>query len=320
MKIEHAYSTDLEEVVDIDTAYELFTAGRIRDKRNFLCLFPDCDGDITAANLDKLRSDMAVDPYFKRVRDETHSRDCLLSDTALDDARGSADEPADSRTRKRADGAEPFLLQRPVSHQVTAQSGTPADPDAARTRRKRRGDSPSGQSGGATSPAYSVGTLVSRYHKYRRLGIADQKNLDIKGYRLPYSELFVRLDAQDVGTLSPRRRVYYGPAYVDEKADGYRIGFADPLLLDGARIKPSLYISREQIRNAFSRKLCEAKFNEISKRRRPETWFFVYGKPAPRTKDGKTYLNLNVSNLDFLDFRDGFVDDGSAPAPGAPRS
>ena len=64
MHLPEAYCLDIERTVDIEEAYELFWEGQILDKRNFECADEDCDIQITAANLDKLRESMKRDPYF----------------------------------------------------------------------------------------------------------------------------------------------------------------------------------------------------------------------------------------------------------------
>lgn len=37
----------------------------------------------------------------------------------------------------------------------------------------------------------------------------------------------------------------------------------------------------------------------------PIRGLFVYALPTVVTKEGKTYINFKLSNLDFLDFRNG---------------
>lgn len=306
MKIEHAFSDDLNEIVDIDTAYELFTAGRILDKRNFSCLYRDCAGDITAANLDKLRQDMAVDPHFRRVGDD-HTAEC--------DSHGGYEEPASTSTegakreRGRKDDALPdqFVLTRPPSHEVKVKAISVEPGNAGPTRRKHR-ISIAGDAASRPTTAYSVGSLVSRFGKYRKQGVDDVKMLSIKGFRLSYRHMFVRLAALDLEKAESHFRIYFGRAFVDRKDTGYAITFVaeSAVLLDGKKYRPSLFVSDQQIAGAYSHTLFERKFKDLSERGRPDAWFFVYGKPEPIDRGGKTYVNFKVYNLDFIDFREGF--------------
>lgn len=307
MKIEHAFSTDLDESVDIDTAYELFTAGRILDKHNFFCLYPGCTGDITAANLDKLRQDMAVDPYFRRVGDE-HTAEC--------DAHGgcekmvSAPDEEARRERGRKDDTLPdqFVLNRPPSHDVKVQVVQGESAEGVHAKGKRRA-SASGDTVSRPSTAYSVGSLVSRFNKYRKQGVDDIKFLSIKGFRLSYRDMFVPLAGLELVNMASHRRVYFGRAFVDRKESGYAITFVSEsaVVLDAKMYRPSLFVSDKQIAGAYSRTLFDRKFKDLAKRGRPDAWFFIYGKPEPVERAGKTYVNIKVFNLDFIDFREGFT-------------
>lgn len=306
MKIEHAFSTDVDEIVDIDTAYELFEAGRILDKHNFLCLYPGCAGDITAANLDKLRQDMAVDPYFKRVGDD-HTAECDRHGGC--EAIASAPDEEARRARGRKDDTLPdqFMLSRPASHEVKVHS-VPVGPDeAVQAKGKRRAGSP-GDTRLRPVMAYSVGSLVSRFARYRKQGVDALKMLSIKGFRLSYRDMFVPLANLDLKDAAPHWRVYFGRAFVDRKDAGYAITFVpeSAVVLEGKKYRPSLFVSDQRIANAYSRTLFERKFKDLSERKRPDAWFFVYGKPEPVERGGKTYVNFNVFNLDYIDFREGF--------------
>ena len=306
MKIEHAFSTDFDEVVDIDTAYELFTAGRILDKHNFSCLYPDCAGDITAANLDKLRQDMVVDPYFRRVGDE-HTAACNTHGGCEEMASASDEEARRERGRKDDTLPDQFVLTRPPSHEVKVQA-VPEGPDgAARTKRTRRTGSP-GDAHLHPATAYSVGSLVSRFARYRKRGVDAIKILSIKGFRLSYHDMFVPLTNLDLKDVASHWRVYFGRAFVDRKATGYAITFVPESAVEfnGKIYRPSLFVSDERIANAYSRTLFDRKFKDLSERGRPDAWFFVYGKLEPVERAGKTYVNFNVFNLDYIDFREGF--------------
>lgn len=313
MKIEKAYSTELDEVVDVETAYDLFWAGHITDKHKFECVFPECDGAITAANLDRLRQDMAVDPHYRKVGE--HAAACK-ADTATKDTEPAPGDEARGRSRgqKNDDLADVFGLKRPPSHAIatrTPDSGTFGAELLSNKRRKKREAT---ERAPRASTHYSLLSFVSKYHRYRKLAVCDTKFINIKGYNVAYSEMFVPIEDQDFATLSDYPRVYFGKAYIDERPNEYRIGFISAFVFEGVSVRPSIFISKNLIQNAFSRKLSEAKFDELSKRKRPDAWVFVYAKPRTAEKDGKTYINFSVTNLDFFDFRETFDVDLHADA------
>jgi hypothetical protein len=306
MKIEYAFSTDLDEIVDIDTAYELFAAGRILDKHNFACLYPDCAGDLTAANLDKLRRDMAVDPHFRRVGDN-HTAQCDRDGGREKTASAPIEEARRERGKKDDALPDEFILACPPSHEVKVHA-VATEPRADSPAKRKRPVGAPGDAASRPAMAYSVGSLVSRFAKYRRQGIDDVKMLSIRGFPLSYRDMFVPLAGLDLADSASHRRVYFARAFVDRKGTGYAITFVSEAAVasDGAKYRPSMFVSDERIAAAYSRRLFDRKFKDLSERGRPDAWFFVFGKPERVKIAGKTYVNFKVFNLDYIDFREGF--------------
>jgi hypothetical protein len=120
--------------------------------------------------------------------------------------------------------------------------------------------------------------------------------------------MFVPLAGLDLADSASHRRVYFGRAFVDRKGTGYAITFVSEaaVALDGAKYRPSMFVSDERIAAAYSRRLFDRKFKDLSERGRPDAWFFVFGKPERVKIAGKTYVNFKVFNLDYIDFREGF--------------
>ncbi|NMM28833.1 MAG: hypothetical protein HHJ12_16465 [Glaciimonas sp.] len=257
MKIEKAYSTDVSEVIDVETAYDLYWGGKIDDKRNFECIFSDCDGPITAANLDRLRHDMFVDPYYRKS--SIHSKACS-TDTESKHAQSSTDDDAHGRPRVHKSNAlaDIFGLNRPLSHTilVSTTSSTDVNTNPLVVKKRKKQDASTGEPRASTH--YSLLAFVSKYHRYRSQEIDDTKFINIKGHNIAYADMFVPVDAQPIEELSEFPRVYFGRAYVDEKPNGYRIGFLASLTLNSVTLRPSLYIPDDLIQNAFSRNIVGA--------------------------------------------------------------
>lgn len=318
MTIEKAFSLEMGEIIDVETAYDLFWAGLITDKRNFECAHVDCDAPITAANLDKLRQDMKVDPYYKYPQGSRHCRDCPFDkDTPTNPAKASPDTTdASSRQGRRVENAmaDIFEFQRPDSHftNLRHSQGQDAwkDPVEKRKRKKRATTSSSMP---RPSTHYSLMSFVSKYHRYLRDGETQSRLISAKGKSLSYSQMFIRVEGQPLHELPRENRIYYGEATVKKLESGdYRIKFSQPFVHDEKQIPPSIYISKDMIEAAFSRRLTEAKFNELSARKISSVWVFVYSCPNPKNKtiDGKelTFVNFPLYNLDLFDFRENFYE------------
>ena len=308
MKIEKAYSIDLGEIIDVETAYDFFWAGCISNKHNFECEHEDCDAAVTAANLDKLRQDMVYDPYYRVVDPEKHSSSCPYRKIAKPVATViSYDKAKDSRGKIDLDLADEFGLTRPPSHfeKKTVTTCEDVTNGSASTKKHTKNIACSQERRASTH--YSLLAFVSKYSRYRKRGITSQKFINIKKYNISYDDMFVEIMGQSLGGLSEYSRVYYGKAFVRRLNNGdYAIRFESSFVVDEEPLSPSIYIRRNTIDSAFTRKLSEGRFEALSKNGAPTIWAFIYAKPYLRKKDGKQYVNFNVENMDWFDFRERF--------------
>jgi len=274
MKIEQAYSLECEETLDAELAYDYYWAGRIENKRNFECPAGNCNVPITCANLDKLRQDMKVDPYFKTVGE--HESDCdLLMEVIKENTTAELTEESGKRRASKEDFLpDIFGLSRPASH-------------FEKNRKKYDDISPSS----------------SKEIKRKSIGVLGQRYVNIKGYDISYNEMFVSVCDQDLSELSKYPRIYYGKAFIDKvKGTDYTARFEQSLSLDGNLLRPSIYISESVINKGYAKKLSYEKFNLLSKRKYPICWVFVYGRPKPA--NDRKYINIKLSNLDYFELRD----------------
>lgn len=76
MSLEKAFSLEMEIDITATKADELYNAGFIKSKFTFKCPEPDCEAQVTCANLDKPKIKRKKDPYFVFVSE--HSSNCPL--------------------------------------------------------------------------------------------------------------------------------------------------------------------------------------------------------------------------------------------------
>ena len=123
MKIEEAFSLEFGENIDVETAYDLFWARIITDKRKFVCCYEGCNAAVTAANLDRLRQDMAVDPHYRDVAPEDHITGCPNSKEAQANSAKNVSEEQNRQSRRISSAmADVFEFNRPDSHFVRTKS------------------------------------------------------------------------------------------------------------------------------------------------------------------------------------------------------
>lgn len=305
MKIEQAYSLDNEEIVDAELAYDYYWAGIIKNKKNFECPAGNCTVSITCANLDKIRQDMKVDPYFKTVGE--HESDCDLVKEILktDINSDSVEGERKNRGKKQESLPDIFGLSRPKSHLEKKQNAFKGTSIVSRKEKTREQKNEINSSKRQPSTHYSLRAFVSKFLRYQSLDMLDQRYINIKGYDVSYKEMFVNVSGQSLSNISKYPRIYFGKAFLDRRKESdYSANFEASLSYEGKPLRPSTYISESLINDTFTKKLSQEKFKDLSNKNYPSTWVFVYGIPRVRVVNGKNYININISNLDYFDLRE----------------
>lgn len=305
MRIPVAYSTECDEVIGAELAYDYFWAGIIKDKRAFECPGDNCNLQVTCANLDKLLNDMKQKPHYRGGSRE-HDPECtFLKEIEIKEAElKESEESKEERAKKRDELPDKFEMTRPKAQKE--KKTTANTPLLITEEQKKKTKSASyGNNGFKSSTHYSLRAFVTKYIKYKSQGLTSQRHINIKGYNFSYEKMFIEMTGQDISTLEKYPRIYYGEAYIDEKEhSAFTCSYKQPFTEEGENRKTSTYIPAENIQKAFTNTLSLKKFRRVSKKKPPTAWVFIYGIPELREVKGKRYYNFKIFNMDYFDLRE----------------
>ncbi|WP_324172031.1 hypothetical protein [Sulfurimonas sp.] len=304
MKIEQAYCTDINEIVNTEDAYDFYWAGIIKDKKNFECPSSNCEASITCANIYKLRQDMKVDPYFKVT--SKHNPECdLLKEINIKKYQiENIEEIKKPRNKKDEELADIFIFSRPKNHIEKKEISPTQNNQFSIVEKRKVKTSKSNTINSQASQFYTIRSFVSKYDKYKKQNLLDKRFINIKNNKIPYSEMFVEISNQNIESLSKYPRIYFAKVFINKfKNEDYNANFTSTFILKDKKIRPKVYLSQKLINNSFTNDLMKNKIEDLSTKNYPEVWAFIYATPQVKIIDEKEYINFNIFNLDYLDFR-----------------
>ncbi|NHB91977.1 hypothetical protein [Photorhabdus cinerea] len=305
MSIDVAFSIEIEDFLDADRAYEFFWAGKITDKKAFLCPGENCMAQVTCANLDEESQNMKVVPHF-RVYGK-HDEQCeIFRKVPLKITELIVSAQAAEKKSVDLSVVDTFSLKRPDSYYESKNSNRDNIEKSVLERKRyiTKNTSYNLKQIGTIGKLYSVRTIVGRYLRYISDDSLKNRRINVKGQDIPYSSFLKSVWEQSLKSLPEYDIVYYGWAYVDRYEKGYKIkfkkGFKDN---EGKILQASFFVSDKIIDKYPIKNLMIRRLAKISSMAKPTGFVFIYGKPkyfkSPKT--GKEYINFDMFNLDFID-------------------
>ena len=304
MPLDIAISTDTNDYIDPDRAYDLYWAGIIKSKKNFQCPGTNCCAQVTCANLDKDLQSMKVVPHFKVYG--SHSSKCeIFNNIPLNIAHKNSAPIKEERRAIDESVVDLFLLERPASY-YDEKTSTPApnEKQIERPKLSRKNRETTLRENGSIGTIYSVRSVVSRYIRYKKDGSAENRRINILGKDVHYNRVFKCIWEQDLDDLPKYPIIYYGWAFVNRLPSGlgYQIKFKKNFKKGNEEYTPTIMIADRLIDSYKIKKLVTTRLDRIKKQAKPEGFVFVYGKPKTNTaKSGNKYANFEVTNLDMID-------------------
>ncbi len=296
-KIEEAHSLEYGEVIDVEKAYELYWDGLIQDKRAFEC--PGCSRKITAAGIDKDRTEMKNTPHFRAYG--IHNLGCSYKFEK--DIESKSVSNKNNRSQLNIDNqVDSLFLQRPNNHQYV-RSSTNVKSGIKDKESSLMNNSTKKNSRKKSSNYYSIKPLVSKFINYENENKTMDHFINIEGKKITYADMFTDLTQVELRNISKYKKVYYGDGIIvpSKRNNGDYIIFFKPGIINDEDKTTSLYISNELIQNTLTHNKWVSVLNSLTENQ-TTVRFFAYCKISYRDK--VKYINLTqLSNLDFIDFR-----------------
>jgi DNA-directed RNA polymerase subunit RPC12/RpoP len=298
-KIEEAYSLEYGEVIDAEKAYELYWDGLIQEKRAFKC--PGCSLKITAANIDKERTEMKNTPHFRAYG--VHDFECSY-EFEIDKESRSGDNKKNKKQLTIDKQVDSLFLERPNNHQYVNHSMNVKSSMIHNDKESSLNNNRINKNYQKKSNSYySIKPLVSKFIKYKIENKLTENFINIKGYSISYADMFTDLTQVNLSHISKYKRFYYGDGEIvrSSKNNGDYIIFFKPGITNKDNKTTSLYISNEMIQKTLTHNKWISVLNNLTENP-TRVRFFAYCKISNRDKG--SFINLtNLSNLDFFEFR-----------------
>ncbi|WP_338517456.1 hypothetical protein [Alteromonas gracilis] len=296
MKLEKAYSIDLERDITAQDADHHFEKGSIVSKYKFECSDENCSAQIICANLNRPKALRKRDPYFKAV--EEHSTDCEIGKAIRE--RPSPVGEADS----------PYGTDVPIQGLVRLNL---SNPPAVKPKSSKgglsggviTGNGPSrgrGQSGDGERVVTTTKTLSSLVSAFLN---EEEFDIELPGSdSIRLSDLFIKVDEQDISCLEDDYRIYFGKAFFNKRNDGngFFVRFDKPLQSGELIKRPTFFISNEAIEACVLNKFELAKLERLADRK-PKN-IFILTDTAPVPNPTGEFINFNLEALHYMDYRD----------------
>lgn len=305
MPLDIAYSTEIEDFIDPDKAYDLFWSGKIRDNHAFVCPGTDCLAQVTCANLYVESQNMKVVPHF-RIYGQHHKNCEIFKNKNTSFIQEDFSTQEKERKPINTSVVDKFILSRPESYYELDKK--PADTTniekEKRIRARKIIRSSELKETGFIGNIYSVRMIVSRYIRYTKDGSIDLRFLNIKGKDVSFKSFLRMISQQEISELPTHELVYHGWAYIDKYDLGYRVKFLNTLKgNNGEELSTTFFIYDDLIEKYEIKNLVISRIRKIVSLSRPKAYIFIYGKPkiVRSKKYEKFYANFKVSNLDYID-------------------
>ena len=259
-KIEEAYSIEYAEVIDAEKAFELYWDGLIQNKRGFKC--SGCDLKITAANIDKERTEMKNTPHFRAYG--VHDIGCEYE--FIKEKHGDISSNKNYKKQLTIDKQlDSLFLERPNNHQYVS-SGKNVKNSIKEQKSPAKNNSNKKGYQKKSSKYYSIKPLVSKFIKYEIENKIEDNYINIKGYNISYADMFIELNQIDLSNISKYKRVYYGDGCIfpSKKHGDFIISFKPGITNDDNK-GTSLYISNDLIQKTRTHKKWISALNNLTK-------------------------------------------------------
>lgn len=293
MALEEAYSTELDEIIDADVAYDLYWSGKLTDQRKFTCPGDNCGVQVTCACMTIVEQDLKKSPYFT-VSEHKDSCSLFGDENHIDYINSCSNSYGSHQIKSKK---EKFEFSRPPSHTEGNGSKVPG------TVKPTSLSTPRGagvSSGNNLKRMFSIKSIINRWVDYREAGTVEIKTIDMER-EITYKNLFKDNYGLKLENLSDERFIYFSTAYFNKlkNGNGYKIAFRKPFKVDDKNVYPTFFISNDMMENYQIKSLLTKRIKKLANSDDNIGLVFLYSKPYIN----KSYVNFSIDNLDLLDIR-----------------
>lgn len=291
MRIEKAFSTEIEELLTSVRADQEFQKGNIKDKRAFQCPDLSCKAAVVCANLDKKPYLRKIFPYYKVVG--KHSNTCKIY--------ADVKHPLRKRTLYEevtyGDGCKEYKpevrLNVAPADNVKSNFNNVIKPKKERIRVGFLSNKNSSVNGQRQQTMKLSAVIDSWYDKEEiELELPDGEVINIEDF-------FIKIGGQRLFDLENKMRCYYGLAWFKERQDSFRIGFADTLKINEAEAKPSFFLPHNLIKENNYPKFQMETIKQLANKK-PKT-VFIISESSPHVKG--EFINFDCKKLEYFDYK-----------------
>ncbi|UYO93944.1 hypothetical protein [Pollutimonas sp. M17] len=291
MKLEKAYSEELNKNITAEEADYRYSIGDITSKYAFSCPDDSCTAPVTCANLDKPKAKRKRDPYYKIVGE--HHPDCLIKkDINLSDKRPATSDSLYSGHDEYIDGAVRLNLNPPSAKRFGGEA-IRLDKERMALVGLRQYVVEEGKR--RIRPSKTLSSMIDAFLNHEDIAV----QLPRAG-TLPIKDLFVELDAQEISNFEDEYRIYYGKAWINKNDKGYVIRFVNTLKYGELETRPTFFVPQDMIEQTSYTKFRSSVLDKLTDKL-PKN-LFILSETGPYFKD--RYINFWLEGLEYMDYRD----------------
>ncbi len=295
MKLEKAFSLDMNKTMTAAEADYHYPQGTIRSKFSFKCPDSLCNAQVTCANLDRAKSKRKVDPYYKVVSD--HSDGCNIAKD-LQTKKGIRSDYDDDYSDADVYIEDAFRLN------LRLLSNTRPEDDET--------DDDDGRSDSIRGRQQTTDASVKRKRQRRKTVssfVASYLNGDNFEVQLPGTgsitlrEMFIEIDEQQIGDFEDDLRIYYGKAWINKSpnGNGFSVRFANVLRHDELITRPSFFISNKLIEQCGYQKFQQSALEALATAKPVD--IYILSSVGPHLHKSGEHINFRLEGLEYLEYR-----------------
>lgn len=290
MKLEKAYSLDINKDISASEADMKYVNGEISSKFAFTCPGDNCDAQVTCANLDRPKHKRKRAPYYKIVGD--HNKSCDIQEdieptkkrkSVREDIYSDSDEYYEHAVR---------LDVRPLSSKRPDEDVSSDEDITLEVKGRPSKSEESGKRKIQSSRRLSSLVAAFRTNEPLMLQVPDEGTMSVQDF-------FVEIDGQDIESLEDSYRVYFGKGWINKHEKGYIVRFNKTLKYNDLDVRPSFFIPLDMVEASSYRKYQLSALDKLANNKPKDIYILCETGPRPHGD----YINFWLDGLEYMEYQ-----------------